>query len=164
MGMNPQCKGISINFDCQFEVFLKDCRISTILSAYSALLPHLLMDFFQKVLVGFGKYAMSLERKPFSCKCGNDTEFIWKTRHGKQTKIHGFYCWITLQQLQVQCKSCGSKMYITKSVLSFVPPTKNRRIPFIPKELCCNQCSLTGAGWRIKCCWTEPRLPQEKVF
>lgn len=121
MSMNPRCNGITINFDCQFEVFLKDSRISTILAAYSALLPHLLMDFFQKVLIGFGEYAMSLNKKPFSCKCGNNSDFIWKTRHGKKTKIHGFYCWITLQQLQVQCKACGSKMYITRKLLGMAP-------------------------------------------
>lgn len=121
MKMTPQCNGITITFDCQFEVFLKDSRISTILAAYSALLPHLLRDFFQKVIVGFGEYAMALDKKPFSCKCGNDRSFIWKTRHGKQTKIHGFYCWITLQQLQVQCKECGSKMYITRKLLGMAP-------------------------------------------
>ena len=57
------------------------------------------MDFFQKVLVGFGEYAMALEKKPFACKCGNNADFIWKTRHGKKTNIHGFYCWLKLHQL-----------------------------------------------------------------
>ena len=60
MGITPQCKNITIDFDCQFKVHLKDSRISTILAAFAALLPHLLMDFFQKVLVGFGEYAMAL--------------------------------------------------------------------------------------------------------
>jgi hypothetical protein len=45
------------------------------------------MDFFQKVLVGFGEYAMALKKKPFTCKCGNDADFIWKTRHGKELKV-----------------------------------------------------------------------------
>jgi len=102
-------------------VHLKDSRISTILAAFAALLPQLLMDFFQKVLVGFGEYAMALKKKPFACKCGNDADFIWKTRHGKKTKIHGFYRWLELQQLQVQCKHCGSKMYITRKLLGMEP-------------------------------------------
>jgi len=117
MGTNPQSEGITIDFDCQFKVDLKDSRISTILAAFAALLPQLLMDFFQKVLVGYGEYAMALKKKPFVCTCGNDTEFIWKTRHGKKTKIHGFYRWLELHQLQVQCKRCGSKMYITRKLL-----------------------------------------------
>jgi hypothetical protein len=121
MGITPQCKVITIDFDCQFKVHLKDSRISTILAAFAALLPQLLMDFFQKVLVGFGEYAMALKKKPFTCKCGNDTDFIWKTRHGKKTKIHGFYRWLELQQLQVQCKRCGSKMYITRKLLGMEP-------------------------------------------
>ncbi|MCD4780028.1 MAG: hypothetical protein K8S27_05690, partial [Candidatus Omnitrophica bacterium] len=112
---------ITIDFDCQFKVHLKDSRISTILAGFAALLPQLLMDFFQKVLVGFGEYAMALKKKPFTCKCGNDADFIWKTRHGKKTKIHGFYRWLELQQLQVQCKQCGSKMYITRKLLGMEP-------------------------------------------
>lgn len=121
MGITPQNKNITIDFDCQFKVHLKDSRISTILAGFAALLPQLLMDFFQKVLVGFGEYAMALKKKPFTCKCGNDADFIWKTRHGKKTKIHGFYRWLELQQLQVQCKQCGSKMYITRKLLGMEP-------------------------------------------
>ncbi|MBW2738948.1 MAG: hypothetical protein JRE64_08885 [Deltaproteobacteria bacterium] len=121
MGITPQNKDITIDFDCQFKVHLKDSRISTILAGFAALLPQLLMDFFQKVLVGFGEYAMALKKKPFTCKCGNDADFIWKTRHGKKTKIHGFYRWLELQQLQVQCKQCGSKMYITRKLLGMEP-------------------------------------------
>lgn len=121
MGITPQCKGITIDFNCQFKVSLKDSRISTILAAFATLLPHLLVDFFQKVLVGYGEYAMALKKKPFSCNCGNDTDFIWKTRHGKKTKIHGFYSWLELQQLQVQCKRCMSKMYITRKLLGMQP-------------------------------------------
>jgi len=117
MGITPQIEGITIDFDCQFKVHLKNSHISTILAAFAAILPQLLRDFFQKVLVGFGEYAMALKKKPFTCKCGNDADFIWKTRHGKKTKIHGFYRWLELQQLQVQCKRCGSKMYITRKLL-----------------------------------------------
>ena len=121
MGITPHSEGITIDFNCQFKVHLKDSRISTILAGFAALLPQLLMDFFQKVLVGFGEYAMALKKKPFTCKCGNNADFIWKTRHGKKTKIHGFYCWLELQQLQVQCKRCGSKMYITRKLLGMEP-------------------------------------------
>lgn len=81
MGFLPQCEGITIDFNCQFKVCLKDSRISTILAAFATLLPQLLTDFFQKVLVCFGEYAMALNKKPFTCKCGNDADFIWKTRH-----------------------------------------------------------------------------------
>ncbi len=121
MGITPQCEGITIDFDCQFKVHLKNSCIATILAAFAELLPQLLMDFFQKVIVGFGEYAMALKKKPFACKCGNNTDFIWKTRHGKETKIHGFYRWLKLQQLQVQCKRCGSKIYITRKLLGMEP-------------------------------------------
>lgn len=121
MGVTPQRKGITISFDCQFEVHLKDSSLSSILAAFAELLPQILTDFIQKVLVGFGEHVMALKKKPFSCGCGNDCEFTWKTRHGKKTKIHAFYQWVWLQQLQVVCKRCGSKLYITRSLLGMQP-------------------------------------------
>ena len=129
----PQYEGIIVDFECQFKVQLKDSRISTILAAFAMLLPQLLTDFFQKVLVGFGEYVMALKKKPFACKCGNDADFIWKTRHGKKTKIHGFYYWLKLQQLQIQCKRCGSKMYILRKLLGM--EAKKRIAPEIYRKL-----------------------------
>nr|WP_281723025.1 hypothetical protein [Nitrosomonas nitrosa] len=97
------------------------------------LLPQLLEDFFQKVLVGFGEYEMTQERKSFTChSCGNDREFIWKTWHGKATTILTWFRYITLKQLQVRCKTCGSKQYITRTLLGMEPrkriPEETRRI------------------------------------
>jgi len=127
MGITPQKKGITIGFDCQFEVQLKDSRLSTILAAFGELLCQLLTDFIQKVLVGYGEYAMSLKKKPFSCSCcGNDEDFTWKTRHGNGTKILTVYRWVQLQQLQVLCKKCGHKFYITRTLLGIEP---KKRIP-----------------------------------
>jgi len=106
---------------------LQSSDFSSIMKAFLMLLPHLLEDFFQKVLIGFGEYEMSRQRKAFVCKCcGNDREFVWKTRHGKGTRILTWFRWITLKQLQVQCKRCGSKMYITRMLLGMEPM---RRIP-----------------------------------
>ena len=122
MGGTPQSRGITVGFDCQFEVHLKDSSLSSILAAFAELLPQLLSDFIQKMLVGFGEHAMALKKKPFVCGCcGNDQDFTWKTRHGKKTKIHAFYRWVELQQLQVLCKRCGSKLYITRKLLGIEP-------------------------------------------
>ena len=95
--------------------------------AFSKLLPQMLTDFIQKVLLGFGENAMGQSRKPFCCDtCGNDKEFIWKTRHGKETKILTVFQWVSLEQLQVQCKRCGHKMYLTRKLLGMEPM---KRIP-----------------------------------
>jgi len=48
MGITPQIEGITIDFDCQFKVHLKNSHISTILAAFAALLPQLLRDFFSE--------------------------------------------------------------------------------------------------------------------
>ena len=127
MGDNPQKKIITVEFDCQFRVNLQSSDFSSIMKAFLMLLPQLLEDFFQKVLVGFAEYEMGLEKKSFSCKCcGNDGVFIWKTRHGKATNILTWFRWITLKQLQVQCKRCGSKLYITRILLGMEP---KKRVP-----------------------------------
>lgn len=122
MGVSPCTTNITVEFDCQFRVKLKDARLTTILSAFCKLLPQILTDFIQKVIVGYGEYAMGLSLKPFICgKCGNNKEFIWKTRHGKGTKILTIFQWVILRQLQVQCKGCWHKFNITRWILGIEP-------------------------------------------
>lgn len=127
MGVTPRKSSITVDFDCQFRVVLEEGRLSSILAAFCKLLPVLLTDFIQKAVTGYGEYAMGLERKPFCCdQCGNDREMIWKTRHGKETKILTIFKWVTLHQLQVQCRKCGHKMYLLRKLLGMEPM---QRIP-----------------------------------
>lgn len=127
MGEPIQESDITIEFESQFRVNLQCSNFASIMKAFLILLPKLLEDFFQKVLVGFGEYEMGLKKKSFVCKCcGNDSKFIWKTRHGKSTSILTCFCWITLNQLQVRCKQCGSKQYITRTLLGM---ESKKRIP-----------------------------------
>ena len=52
MGTTLQQKKITIEFDCQFRVCVAQSSFSSIMKAFLMLLPQLLEDFFQKVLVG----------------------------------------------------------------------------------------------------------------
>lgn len=127
MGIGPCTTHITVDFDCQFRVEINDCSITTILSAFCKLLPQILTDFIQKVLTGYGEYVMALEKKPFCCdECGNDREFIWKTRHGKETRILTVFQWVVLRQMQIQCKKCDHKMYLLRKLLGMEPM---QRIP-----------------------------------
>ena len=81
MGMTPQKTDITVEFDCQFRVQLKDCRLVTLLAGFCTLLPQILTDFLQKALIGYGELVMARRKKPFRCgKCDNDRAFISKTR------------------------------------------------------------------------------------
>jgi len=127
MGELPQERSITVDFESQFRVTLTSSDFSAIMKAFLLLLPQFLEGFFQKVLVGFTEYEMSLPRKSFACTCcGNGSDFVWKTRHGKATTILTWFRWLTLQQLQVLCKSCGHKQYITRSLLGMEP---KQRVP-----------------------------------
>ena len=130
MGVTPRETDITLEFDCQFRVRLKDCRLTTLLGGFCTLLPKILTDFLQKALVGYGELVMARSVKPFRCgTCGNDRAFLWKTRHGKETKILTTFQWVVLRQLQVQCKRCRHKLYITRSLLGLEAGTR------IPKEV-----------------------------
>jgi hypothetical protein len=87
MGATPHVKDITIDFDCQFRVQLESSGFASIMNAFLVLLPQLMADFFQKVLVAFAEYEMACQEKSFDCKCGNHTDFVWKTRHGQPTTI-----------------------------------------------------------------------------
>lgn len=127
MGINPQENSITIRYNWQFTLHFKDSKLRTILAVFSEVLPQILAEFIQSVLIGFGEHAMSISRKPFCCaRCGNDKEFIWKSRHGRETKILTVFQWVTLRQLQVQCKKCEHKFYITRELLGIEPM---KRIP-----------------------------------
>lgn len=127
MGELPQDRSITIDFESQFRVTLASSDFTTIMKAFLLLLPQLLEDFFQKVLVGFAEYEMSLPQKSFACTCcGNNSDFVWKTRHGKATNILSWFRWLTLHQLQVLCKRCGHKQYITRTLLGMEP---KQRVP-----------------------------------
>lgn len=128
MGLTPRNTDITIEFDCQFGLQLNGGGgLSAILSAFCRFLPYILRDFMRKTLLGLGEYAMSCKKKPFGCgQCGNEEEFIWKTMHGKETRILTVFQWVALPQMQVQCKRCGHKFYITRKLLGMEPM---KRIP-----------------------------------
>ena len=122
MGMTPQEEDLKIDFACQFCLSLPNVQLSTLMSAFTSLLPKLLADFLQKALIGYGELLMARREKPFSCgRCGNFERFIWKTRSGKPTKVLTTFAWVTLGQMQIQCSCCGHKLSITRMLLGLDP-------------------------------------------
>jgi len=107
-----------IHFNVDYNVDIPDCAMGSITAVFKKLLLLIFADFARLVLEQFAISFMNQTAKPFSCeKCGNSTNFIWKTKRAKDTKITTIFAEIKLPQMQVQCKKCGKKMYITRKLL-----------------------------------------------
>ncbi|OVE82290.1 hypothetical protein BVY04_01405, partial [bacterium M21] len=113
---------MKINFKVNYSIDLPDCKHDTIVCAFTQLLPLVLGDLFHSVLLASASEYMSWAQKPFSCsRCGNDHVFIWKTRRGKLTSLCTIFAVLKIPQLQIQCKACQKKMFITRTLLGLEP-------------------------------------------
>ena len=118
---------MDIRFSCNIDIDLKSPNLKEILKNFCTLLQILLQQFFQQALHEFADYYMGRVKKPFSCdKCGNNQRFIWKTHHGKKTSIVTIFGLLNIFQLQVQCKECNHKMYLTRKLLGI---SARKRVP-----------------------------------
>jgi len=59
MGATPCTNSITIEFNCQFRVELTQSSLDAILKAFCKLLPEILRDFIQKVLVAISSHVIS---------------------------------------------------------------------------------------------------------
>jgi hypothetical protein len=123
---------MKMNFNFEFNIDLENANIKNIMTAFSKIIPLILTDFTNKVLLGFAMHYMELKEKPFRCECGNCSDFSWKTQHGKKTKISTIFQEIILNQLQVLCKKCGKRIFITRQLLGIEPRI---RIPEITQKI-----------------------------
>jgi len=109
-----------MQIDQTFKISINtpDCKIDTIIGAFKKVLPLFLTEFVKIILIKFAEEYMSKAVKPFCCdKCGNNRNFIWKTRNAKPTTIVTIFGEVVLGQLQIECKNCGHKMFITRILL-----------------------------------------------
>lgn len=118
---------MKIRFVCNIDIDLKSPKLKEISDNFCKALQIITAQFFQQVILEFADHYMFQRTKPFSCdKCGNNHQFIWKTRHGKKTSLLTIFGSLNLFQLQVQCKNCGHKMYLTRKLIGVAP---RKRIP-----------------------------------
>ena len=120
---------IELTFNYNLE--LSDCKLDTLVFVFKKMIPSLLSAFIAAVLQQFvnqliGKMLVnrsSDSKQSFPCsKCGAQN-LIWKTRASKtvQAKLKTSIASITIPQMQVQCKNCGSKEYIVRRLLGLQP-------------------------------------------
>ena len=113
------------NFYCNINIDIDKPDLKNITEAFHEIQKILLPSFFNQVILNFAEHYMSLKEKPFHCdRCGNKNSFIWKTHKGKSTDILSLFGMLILNQLQIQCKCCGRKIYITRKLLEIAPRKK----------------------------------------
>jgi len=108
---------MNIKYNFEYSLEFEKCNIDFLIAVFKQLLPSLLRSFILATLEQFAEHFMSQKEKPFECKCGNNNKFIWKTKDAKTTNIITVFGNLILPQMQVQCKTCGKKMFITRELL-----------------------------------------------
>lgn len=109
-------------FEPKINIDIKSSALNDISSGFFTIVQTLLPLFFQMVITKFAEY--QIKNNLTSCsKCGSN-DLIWKTKHGKKTSLITIFGNLFLNQLQVQCKCCGKKFYITRKLLDIPPRIK----------------------------------------
>jgi len=110
---------MEFNLSIDITVNIKNTQLKTIIKSFGGILSLLLTEFINNILLQSAEIYMNQTTKPICCKnCGNNKDFIWKTRHGKKTKLLTVFCMIFINQLQWKCKKCDHKFYITRLLLN----------------------------------------------
>ena len=111
-----------VSIRCNYTIEISNCKMETITAAFRKVLILFLRDFVVEIVSKFAREYMREKDKPFKCeRCGNNEQFIWKTLEAKKTRIRTIFGEIIVGQMQVQCKRCGKKMYITRKLLGIGP-------------------------------------------
>ncbi len=111
-----------VTIKVDYIVEIPDSNIETITACFKKVLLLFLREFVSTIVSEFAIRYMDQKTQPFACtKCGSKSGFSWKTKHAKDTKIATIFGTIILGQMQVKCKSCGKKMYITRKLLGIAP-------------------------------------------
>lgn len=116
---------MEMEFSSTINIDISQPSLEEIVNSFAGIFKQLFAEFSTQVLLTFADSFMQQEVKPFSCeRCGNNRLFKWKTHHGKQTSIMTIFGMLFLSQMQIQCKNCGSKMYLTRKLLQVAPRKK----------------------------------------
>lgn len=121
-----------MKFNLNYNVEIESCNIDHLTAVFKQMMVMIFSDFVKSVLRDFAERSMAMEKKPFCCPCGNSKDFVWKTGNAKSTKISTIFAELELPQIQVRCKSCGRKMFITRALLGI---EKHQRMSAVTERM-----------------------------
>jgi hypothetical protein len=106
-------------FNFTIDVDISSPKLEDIMKVFLLWFPALMKSFFHQVLVEFAEQYLSTNQ--IQCDCCKGNSFKWKTHNGKETSFILPLGVLRLNQLQIQCKTCSHKMFITRKLLSIEP-------------------------------------------
>ena len=109
---------MKIEFSCSTIIDISSPKLEDICKQFSLIFVIIIREFFKQILLCYGEEIVRNGSITLRCPhCGNSKSFTWKTRHGKPTSIMTIFGKVVLDQLQVKCKDCSHKIYITRQLL-----------------------------------------------
>ena len=123
---------MKIEYRMNYSMEVEKCNIDYLTAVFKQFLVMLFTDFVKAVLEQFAEDSMKMEKKPFHCSCGNDKNFTWKTKDAKPMKITTIFAELILPQMQIQCKVCGKKIFISRLLLGI---ERYQKMSFITQKI-----------------------------
>jgi hypothetical protein len=102
---------------------IENCNINHLTGVLQQISPQINSEIINQILKQFADFHMAAKELPFSCVCGCK-QATWKTKKAKTTKILFGLLPLLLAQMQVQCKNCKKRYFITRKLLELAPRAK----------------------------------------
>lgn len=109
---------ITLNF--KYNMKLKNCNIDYLTGVIQEITPQINSEIVNQILSQFADHHMKEGKLPFPCDCGCD-KATWKTKKAKSTKILFGLLPLLIAQMQVECKGCKKRYFITRKLLKLAP-------------------------------------------
>jgi hypothetical protein len=114
---------LKTTIDLKFNIDIENCNINHLTGVLQQISPQINSSIITQVLEQFADFYMVAEELPFSCSCGCK-QATWKTKKAKTTEILFGLLPLLLTQMQVKCKNCKKRYFITRKLLELAPRAK----------------------------------------
>tara|TARA_B100000809_G_scaffold117047_1_gene115298 strand:- start:86 stop:1345 length:1260 start_codon:yes stop_codon:yes gene_type:complete len=106
-----------------YSISLESCTLDNITALIKELLPLILEDIFELILLEFAEKYKESELSD-KCNCSNNAKLKWAHKVGRKSTVKTQWGDAKIPQLQMQCTSCGQKKSMARPLLNMKPRTQ----------------------------------------